>query len=220
MDGYRSESYQQAGVSLPRANSAEMKYQEIMAKRQSGAIHGKGKHMDISANTINSVQNRISSSGNNAAPTSGKSVAFSKQLSSTMGDDTNQGGNSGGANPNRSLPNSRNTPTNSAAGIGSVTAHHSLVRVGTQFKNESPAALHSATDAATLRRQVESLQLDLQAHMESEQQLRAINQQLRDRLEMYMKQNHENVERAENELNTLHEDMEQTLALQARLAQR
>lgn len=40
------------------------------------------------------------------------------------------------------------------------------------------------------------------------------------RLELYMKQNHENVERAENELNTLHEDMEQTLELQRRLAQR
>ncbi|XP_073396167.1 uncharacterized protein [Physcomitrium patens] len=35
-----------------------------------------------------------------------------------------------------------------------------------------------------------------------------------------MKQNHENVERAESELNTLHEDMEQTLELQRRLAQR
>lgn len=41
-----------------------------------------------------------------------------------------------------------------------------------------------------------------------------------DRLELYMKQNHENVERAESELNTLHEDMEQTLELQRRLAQR
>ena len=40
------------------------------------------------------------------------------------------------------------------------------------------------------------------------------------RLEVYMKQNHENVERAETELNTLHEDMEQTLELQRRLAQR
>jgi hypothetical protein len=40
------------------------------------------------------------------------------------------------------------------------------------------------------------------------------------RLELYMKQNHENVERAESELNTLHEDMEQTLDLQRRLAQR
>ena len=40
------------------------------------------------------------------------------------------------------------------------------------------------------------------------------------RLELYMKQNHENVERAESELNTLHEDMEQTLELQRRLAQR
>ncbi|XP_024542541.1 myosin-7B-like isoform X1 [Selaginella moellendorffii] len=39
-------------------------------------------------------------------------------------------------------------------------------------------------------------------------------------LELYMKQNHENVERAESELNTLHEDMEQTLELQRRLAQR
>jgi len=41
-----------------------------------------------------------------------------------------------------------------------------------------------------------------------------------DRLELYMKQNHKNVQRAENELNTLHEDMEQTLELQRRLAQR
>jgi hypothetical protein len=40
------------------------------------------------------------------------------------------------------------------------------------------------------------------------------------RLELYMKQNHENVERAETELNTLHEDMEHTLELQRRLAQR
>jgi hypothetical protein len=40
------------------------------------------------------------------------------------------------------------------------------------------------------------------------------------RLELYMKQNHENVERAETELNILHEDMEQTLELQRRLAHR
>ncbi|KAJ7563281.1 hypothetical protein O6H91_03G104200 [Diphasiastrum complanatum] len=96
---------------------------------------------------------------------------------------------------------------------------HSLQKVGPRLRAEGNM-IPPASDAATLRRQVAALQSDLEAHMESEQYLQSINQQLRERLELYMKQNHENVERAESELNTLHEDMEQTLELQQRLAQR
>jgi hypothetical protein len=38
-----------------------------------------------------------------------------------------------------------------------------------------------ASDAATLRRQVAALQIDLEAHIDGEQQLQSINQQLRER---------------------------------------
>ncbi|KAG0604409.1 hypothetical protein M758_10G169900 [Ceratodon purpureus] len=97
--------------------------------------------------------------------------------------------------------------------------HQSTLRAGPRLRAEG-LMVPPASDAATLRRQVAALQIDLEAHIDGEQRLQSINQQLRERLELYMKQNHENVERAESELNTLHEDMEQTLELQRRLAQR
>ncbi|XP_024518718.1 uncharacterized protein LOC112341925 [Selaginella moellendorffii] len=77
-----------------------------------------------------------------------------------------------------------------------------------------------ASDAATLRRQVAALQADVEAHIGAEQRLQSFNQQLTERLEIYMKQNHENLERAASEMNTLHQDMEQTLELQKKLSKR
>ncbi|KAH7445513.1 hypothetical protein KP509_01G012500 [Ceratopteris richardii] len=125
-------------------------------------------------------------------------------------------------NADRNYSCNQNMPTNQALGSAPCTSsmtHHTLLRVGSRSKVEALMA-PPASDAATLRRQVESLQLDLEAHIENEQHLQAVNQQLRDRLELYMKQNHDNVEKAESEFNILHEDMEQTLELQHRLAQR
>lgn len=123
-------------------------------------------------------------------------------------------------------PRSPTASTNPGAGRGVGGQGHPGVpltlrggAVGPRLRAEG-LMVPPASDAATLRRQVAALQLDLEAHIDGEMRLQSINNELRERLELYMKQNHENVERAENELNTLHEDMEQTLELQRRLAQR
>ncbi|KAH6556760.1 hypothetical protein KP509_1Z157500 [Ceratopteris richardii] len=110
-------------------------------------------------------------------------------------------------------------PAFSSSSSSAISHAHSIMRVGPRLRAEG-LMVPPASDAATLRRQVAALQVDLEAHIDGEHRLQTINQQLRERLELYMKQNHENVERAEKELNALHEDMEQTLELQRRLAQR
>ncbi|KAG0614177.1 hypothetical protein M758_6G156600 [Ceratodon purpureus] len=110
-------------------------------------------------------------------------------------------------------------PTSSTGGSLALRGGSGSGSVGPRLRAEG-LMVPPASDAATLRRQVAALQIDLEAHIDGEQRLQSINHELRERLELYMKQNHENVERAESELNTLHEDMEQTLELQRRLAQR
>ncbi|KAI5058046.1 hypothetical protein GOP47_0026216 [Adiantum capillus-veneris] len=152
-----------------------------------------------------------SSSPAKACPVANKSIDSTKPIATKLTSEAHQPDSAGGSQ-NMSA-DQMGTPCPTAI------THHTLLRVGSRSKIEALMA-PPASDAATLRRQVESLQLDLEAHIENEQHLQDVNQQLRDRLELYMKQNHENVERAEAEFNTLHEDMEQTLELQRRLAQR
>ncbi|CAM6103626.1 unnamed protein product [Calypogeia fissa] len=157
---------------------------------------------------------------------SSKSVAFSKPTSTVIPAEVSQGGAavppnpvaSSSANPREGQGMGKNGSYKDGSNIPGPPGQ-SLARFGPRLRAEG-LMVPPASDAATLRRQVAALQIDLEAHIDGEQRLQSINQQLRERLELYMKQNHENVERAESELNILHEDMEQTLELQRRLAQR
>eukprot|EP00898_Chlorokybus_atmophyticus_P005974 jgi/Chlat1/6378/Chrsp44S00450 len=84
--------------------------------------------------------------------------------------------------------------------------------------DDSVAARGPASDTLSLLQQVEALQKDLDLHMQGEARLQNINLQLRERLELFQKQNHENVERAEAELTNLHRHMDAALEVQRQLA--
>lgn len=118
-----------------------------------------------------------SSSSGKAASTANKSVDFSKPLATTLTFEAHQSVSS-----DSSVSCSRNMSIDRmTSNTGSTSGtHHTLLRVGSRSKVEA-LMTPPPSDAATLRRQVESLQLDLEAHIESEQRLQAINQQLRDR---------------------------------------
>ena len=58
--------------------------------------------------------------------------------------------------------------------------HQSTLRAGPRLRAEG-LMVPPASDAATLRRQVAALQIDLEAHIDGEQRLQSINQQLRER---------------------------------------
>ncbi|CAM6079900.1 unnamed protein product [Sphagnum tenellum] len=160
---------------------------------------------------MSGLSSRTSPMGNSAAGPN-KSVAFCKPPSTIIPAE------SPGASSSMTRTGT-NFCSTSIGGAATSGTHQSLLRAGPRLRAEG-LMVPPASDAATLRRQVAALQIDLEAHIDGEQRLQSINQQLRERLELYMKQNHENVERAETELNTLHEDMEHTLELQRRLAQR
>ncbi|KAL3697694.1 hypothetical protein R1sor_011770 [Riccia sorocarpa] len=174
--------------------------------------------------TASGISSRTTFTNVSPAPAaaSSKTVAFSKPTSTVIPLDTAASAGGAGSSPNSGSATrtslERPATTNSAIPTSSGM-NHSSTRFGPRLRAEG-LMVPPASDAATLRRQVAALQIDLEAHIDGEQRLQSINQQLRERLELYMKQNHENVERAESELNILHEDMEQTLELQRRLAQR
>lgn len=63
---------------------------------------------------------------------------------------------------------------------GPVGQHQSTLRAGPRLRAEG-LMVPPASDAATLRRQVAALQMDLDAHIDGEQRLQSINQQLRER---------------------------------------
>lgn len=63
---------------------------------------------------------------------------------------------------------------------GSMSTHQSLLRVGPRLRAEG-LMVPPASDAATLRRQVAALQMDLEAHIDGETRLQSINQELRER---------------------------------------
>lgn len=62
----------------------------------------------------------------------------------------------------------------------SAGQHQSTLRTGPRLRAEG-LMVPPASDAATLRRQVAALQIDLEAHIDGEQRLQSINQQLRER---------------------------------------
>ncbi|OAE30758.1 hypothetical protein AXG93_2265s1170 [Marchantia polymorpha subsp. ruderalis] len=173
--------------------------------------------------TASGISSRTSAlTTNSPAPVlpSSKTVAFSKPTSTVIPVELSQSGGWGPSNSSVAVRTSSERPATTNSAIPTPAGNpHLPARFGPRLRAEG-LMVPPASDAATLRRQVAALQIDLEAHIDGEQRLQSINQQLRERLELYMKQNHENVERAESELNILHEDMEQTLELQRRLAQR
>jgi hypothetical protein len=107
-----------------------------------------------------------------------KTVGFSNPLATSANDEQEKPGSSN-VSPNRNV-------STDFTGSSSVSSnHHPLLRVGSRSKLEALMTAPGA-DAATLRRNVESLQLDLEAHIENEQRLQVINQELRDRCIIYI----------------------------------
>ena len=104
-----------------------------------------------------------------------KTVGFSNPLATSVIDEPEHPGSSSG--PQMS---NRVLSTNYRDSSPVSANHHPLLRVGSRSKLEA-LITPPAADAATLRRSVESLQLDLEAHIESEHRLQGINQELRDR---------------------------------------
>eukprot|EP01018_Ginkgo_biloba_P001906 Gb_17697 [translate_table: standard] len=139
----------------------------------------------------NKSSNNANRSGPNAISTASKSLAFASNRSPVTGsgvDETPQAGNShysinnssSGGNNTTSTNNNASTPSGKQSTATGQGLHNSLLRVGPRLRAEG-LMVPPASDAATLRRQVAGLQSDLQAHIESEQRLQNINQQLRER---------------------------------------
>jgi len=121
---------------------------------------------------MSGLSSRTSPMGNSAAGPN-KSVAFCKPPSTIIPAES----------PGASSSMTR-TGTNfcSTSGGGAATSgtHQSLLRAGPRLRAEG-LMVPPASDAATLRRQVAALQIDLEAHIDGEQRLQSINQQLRER---------------------------------------
>lgn len=119
-----------------------------------------------------------------------------------LGASSSSGGSSGGMN-NKSVvftskmgsaldPRSPTTGGHSTAGRGggttSSTGGSLALRGGSGSGSVGPRLraeglmVPPASDAATLRRQVAALQIDLEAHIDGEQRLQSINHELRERL--------------------------------------
>lgn len=99
-------------------------------------------------------------------PGPNKTVAFSKATNSAE-------------RPNPTLARRGSEFGNNA--VPSLTSQHqSMPRTGSRLRAEG-FMVPPGSDAATLRRQVAALQIDLEAHIDGEQRLQSINQQLRER---------------------------------------
>jgi hypothetical protein len=70
-----------------------------------------------------------------------------------------------------------------AAGAGGGGRGSMSLRMGPRLRAEG-LMVPPASDAATLRRQVAALQIDLEAHIDGEHRLQSINQELRERCEL------------------------------------
>jgi hypothetical protein len=83
---------------------------------------------------------------------------------------------------NKTVAFSKPTNPGESTGAGSLTrmGPESTHRAGPRLRAEG-LMVPPASDAATLRRQVAALQIDLEAHIDGEQRLQSINQQLRER---------------------------------------
>ncbi|KAI5064877.1 hypothetical protein GOP47_0019572 [Adiantum capillus-veneris] len=99
-----------------------------------------------------------------------KSVAFKMVPPMKAAEDPCKNANSGAPHPKAPTPSSSCAPPHS----------HSIMRIGPRLRAEG-LMVPPASDAATLRRQVAALQVDLEAHIDGEHRLQNINQQLRER---------------------------------------
>lgn len=124
--------------------------------------------------SLDTMSGRTSPGGGSSCPN--KSVAFCKPPSTVIPAESPVGSNSG---LTRMGPNfggaSGSNPTPAAGHQPSPS-----LRVGPRLRAEG-LMVPPASDAATLRRQVAALQIDLEAHIDGEQRLQSINQQLRER---------------------------------------
>lgn len=74
-------------------------------------------------------------------------------------------------------------PPQGVGGGAGTTGGSMALRTGPRLRAEG-LMVPPASDAATLRRQVAALQIDLEAHIDGEHRLQSINQELRERYEL------------------------------------
>ena len=127
-----------------------------------------------------------STSGSMAKPHKGNTLVMNSNMGMTKTNPvkattTKAEDGPGGSKSSSSSPNQKGIMPNASA--GSATQHHSILRIGPRLRAEG-LMVPPASDAATLRRQVAALQIDLEAHIEGEQRLQKINQQLRERYDI------------------------------------
>lgn len=112
----------------------------------------------------------------------GKAPAHNLASSSMSGMSSRASPLGGGPGLNKTVAFSKPGNSGESPGAGSLTrmGPESTHRAGPRLRAEG-LMVPPASDAATLRRQVAALQIDLEAHIDGEQRLQSINQQLRER---------------------------------------
>lgn len=124
---------------------------------------------NFACSSMSGISSRTSPLG--GSPGLNKSVAFSKPTSTVI---------PGGSPVSSSLTRMGGTFGVSAGHPPAPQHRESTLRAGPRLRAEG-LMVPPASDAATLRRQVAALQIDLEAHIDGEQRLQSINQQLRER---------------------------------------
>lgn len=135
---------------------------------QAQAGGGNAPANNFACSSMSGISSRTSPLG--GSPGLNKSVAFSKPTSTVI-----PGGSPVGSSFTRMGGGFGNN-----SGHPPVGQHQSTLRAGPRLRAEG-LMVPPASDAATLRRQVAALQIDLEAHIDGEQRLQSINQQLRER---------------------------------------
>jgi len=135
---------------------------------QAQAGRGSASANNFGCSSMSGISSRTSPLG--SGPGMNKSVAFSKPTSTII-----PAGSPVASSLTRMGQGFENNPSHPPVG-----QHQSTLRVGPRLRAEG-LMVPPASDAATLRRQVAALQIDLEAHIDGEQRLQSINQQLRER---------------------------------------
>lgn len=135
---------------------------------QAQAGGGNAPANNFACSSMSGISSRASPLG--GSPGLNKSVAFSKPTSTVI-----PGGSPGASSHTRMGSGFGINPGHPPPG-----QHQSSLRAGPRLRAEG-LMVPPASDAATLRRQVAALQIDLEAHIDGEQRLQSINQQLRER---------------------------------------
>ncbi|XP_024530433.1 meiosis-specific nuclear structural protein 1-like [Selaginella moellendorffii] len=136
--------------------------QELIGPRRSSAAPTYSSI--LAANMLNRA---ASSPGGNSTPVSSSRAAGYS--------DSNKAGSALGTEDARTI-----SVANAARASISGSQLASMQKIGPRLRAEGLMA-PPASDAATLRRQVAALQLDLESHVEGEKRLQGLNQQLRER---------------------------------------